>query len=108
MTNNRQRMKTLAFGERQNIKSQKWHASLRMSKKSSTFAGVIENKVNSMARPIKETPTLYGEDARKGERYFSNYAIAGCAITGTKYATIGCAIAKIQFYITCSSFALDA
>ena len=39
-----------------------------MSKKSSNFAGVIENKVNTMARPIKETPTLYGEDARKGEK----------------------------------------
>ena len=69
---------------------------MRMPEKSSTFAGVIENKVNTMARPIKETPTLYGEDARKGERYFSNYAIAGCAITGTKYATIGLLLCRTK------------
>ena len=40
MTNNRQRMKTLASGERQNIKSQKMARILAyVRKKSSTFAG---------------------------------------------------------------------
>ncbi len=37
-------MKTLASGERQNIKSQKMARILAYVRKSSNFAGVIENK----------------------------------------------------------------
>lgn len=37
---------------------------MRNSKKNNNFAGKIEQQKHlTMARPIKETPTLYGEDA---------------------------------------------